>query len=332
MLKRLLFVTGVLLAAATGCDREPCAACREDAFPHHVTLDLSGSALMTKALDVPSLSESNVVRCILYIFSRTGALVDSHASADGRFDFYLTDEVYDFVAVANKAELPSSLTRDELYALPTRLDENAPGRFVMVGALPNHVVQSDEKLTVGVKRVVSKVSYKIRTKFGGTLATKPFTVDEIYLTNVAGENVLGLSGPAAGTDRWHNRLDRTASAGGALDELLFGRLGAAMAPVDSIWSGHTFYVYPNASTDSHDKSAWSPRCTRFVVKATLDGKTTYYPVTIPTAASNKHYYIDLTISNYGVDHPEDLPQESAYLDAVVSVTAWEDGGTLYEEY
>ena len=304
---------------------------QEGAELRHVQIDLWSGDVLTRAREVTDQQESAVTECALYVFSRDGRMVGCHTSRSGLFDFYLTDETYDFVAVANKAELPSSLTRDELYALPTRLDENAPGRFVMVGALPNHVVQSDEKLTVGVKRVVSKVSYKIRTKFTGTLATKPFIVEEIYLTNVAGENVLGLSGPAAGSDRWHNRLDRTASAGSTLDELLYGRLGAAMAPVDSIWSGHTFYIYPNASTDSHDKSAWSARCTRFVVKATLDGKTTYYPVTIPVAISNKHYHIDLTISNYGVDHPEDLPQESAYLDAVVSVTAWEDGGTISEE-
>ena len=327
----LLFVETFLLFALLSCERGEGTG-PAGAELRHVQVGLSSGTVQTRARDVTDQQESAVAECALYVFSRDGRMVGCHTSRSGLFDFYLTDETYDFVAVANKSELPSSLTRDELYALPTRLDENAPGRFVMVGALPNHVVQADEKLTVGVQRIVSKVTYKIRTKFTGTLATKPFTVDEIYMTNVAGENVLGLTGAAAGSDRWHNRLDRTASAGSTLDELLYGKLGVAMAPVDSIWSGHTFYLYPNASPDSHEKDAWSPRSSRFVVKATLDGKTTYYPVTIPTAASNKHYHIDLTISNYGVDHPEDLPQESAYLDAVVSVTAWEDGGTLYEEY
>lgn len=320
----------LVLLSLLSCDRgevdEP-----EGNGLRHVSVGVS-AAPQTRALNVTDGQEAAVTGCALYVFSRDGRMVSCYTSLSGLFDFYLTDATYDFIAVANKGGMPPSLTRDELFALPTRLDENAPGQFVMVGSLPDHVVQADEKLTVGVQRVVSKVSYKIRTKFKGTLATKPFIVDEIYMTNVAGENVLGLTGPAAGSDRWHNRLDCTASAGSALDELLYGRLGVAMAPVDSLWSGHTFYVYPNASPDSHDKSAWIPRSTRFVVKATLDGKTTYYPVTIPQAVSNKHYHIDLTISNFGVDHPEDLPLETDCLEAAVSVTAWEDGGTIYEEF
>jgi len=303
----------------------------EGAELRHVFVGISAS-VKTRACDVTDEQEAAVTECTLYVFSRDGAMVGCYTSGSGLFDFYLTDETYDFVAVANKQGLPLKPTRDELKALPTRLDENSPGHFVMVGALPDHVVQSDEKLTVGVQRIVSKVSYKIRTQFAGTLATKSFTIDEIYLTNVAGENVLDLSGAPDGSDRWHNRLDRTAFAGNTLDALLYGRLGVAMAPVDSIWSGHSFYLYPNASPDCHDKEAWSPRSTRFVVKAILDGQTTYYPVTIPLASSNKHYHIDLTISNYGVDHPEDLPQETNYLDAAVSVTPWEDGGTIYEEF
>lgn len=331
-MKPLIYYSGVtlLLLSLLSCE-QGAGTGPESTELRHVQVGLS-AAVQTRARDVTDQQETAVTESTLYVFSRDGRMVGCYTSRSGLFDFYLTNETYDFVAVANKKEMPSSLTRDELFALPTRLDENTPGQFVMVGSLPNHVVQEDEKLTVGVQRIVSKVSYRIRTKFTGTLATKTFTVDEIYLTNVAGENVLGLSGAAAGSDRWHNRLDRTASAGSTLDELLYGRLGVAMAPVDSIWSGHTFYVYPNDSPDSHDKSAWTPRCTRFVVKATLDGKTTYYPVTIPAAKSNKHYHIDLTISNYGVDHPEDIPQESAYLDVVVSVTPWEDGGTIYGEF
>ena len=58
-MKRYLFVIGALLVAAAGCDKEPCAVCGEELTQHHVCLELTGSALQTKALDVPSLSESN---------------------------------------------------------------------------------------------------------------------------------------------------------------------------------------------------------------------------------------------------------------------------------
>ena len=236
------------------------------------------------------------------------------------------------MAVANKPQLPASPTREELFSQPTTLAENSVGHFVMVGSLPDHIIQGDEKITVGVRRVVSKVTYKIRTAFTGTLATKPFRIDEIYLTNVAGENNLGFSGQPDAAGAWYHPMNRTSANAGTVDDLLYGRLDVAMAPVDSIWTGHTFYLYPNANPDSHDKEQWSARCTRFVVKATLDGTTTYYPVTIPVSAVNKHYNIDLTISNYGVEHPEDIPQKNEYLDVVITASEWEDGGTIHGEY
>ena len=126
-MKRFLFVISVLLVVASGCDREPCTACTEEMDGRHVHLELTGSALQTKALDVPSLSESNVVRCRLYVFSRSGDLVGSYGSTDGRFDFFLTDETYDFVAVANKSGLPDgSVTKQELLEILSGLSVGEP--------------------------------------------------------------------------------------------------------------------------------------------------------------------------------------------------------------
>ena len=317
---------------AAACERDTCSLCPETPELRHVQLVLSGPAVRTRASSVTEEQESAVTECSLFVYSRDGRLVNKYDSKSGLFDFYLTDETYDFVAVANKPQLPSSHTRDELFAQPTQLAENAVGHFVMAGSLPDHVIQSDEKITIGVRRVVSKVTYRIRTAFTGTLATKPFRIEEIYLTNVAGENNLGLTAPPDASGRWYHPMNRSGVNGGTVDDLLYGKIDAAMAAVDSIWSGHTFYLYPNASPDSHDKENWSARCTRFVVKATLDGTTTYYPVTIPVAGSNKHYNIDLTISNYGVEHPEDIPQKNEYLDVVITASEWEDGGTIHGEY
>ena len=332
LMKRLILVIGAALAFAVACDRDSCALCPDAAELRHVRLALTGSGVQTRALNVTDAQEAAVTGCTLFVFSRDGRMVSSYTSGSGVFDFYLTDETYDFAAVVNMPQLPDSPTREELFALKTHLADNAVGQFVMVGSLPNHVIQADEKITVGVKRIVSKVSYKIRTAFTGTLATKSFAIEEIYLTNVAGDNNLSLTGAPESSGVWYNPMNRTAASGDSIDDLLYGRLSVPMTPVDSIWSGHTFYAYPNASPDNHDKDTWSARCTRFVVKATLDGKTTYYPVTLPVTESNKHYHVDLTISNFGVEHPEDIPQKNEYVDAAVSVTEWEDGGTIHADY
>lgn len=334
-LKRLLFVTGVLLVAALGCDREPCAECTEELNARHISLDLSGSALQTWALDVPSLAESNIVRCLLYVFSRTGTLVDTYDSADGRFDFYLTDEVYDFVVIANKNGLPrAAITKNDLLATVTTLSENAVGNFVMAGALSDHLIEADEKITVEVARLVGKVTCTIRTAFTGSLAEKPFVVEEIGLTNVAGQNTLALTDSVPDAKaRWYNRMVFEDSSDDSFPaDMLSARIDTRMAASDSLSPGHSFYPYPNSSPDSHDRDQWGSRCTRFVVKATLDGRTTWYPVTLEQVRRNRHYHVDLTIAGYGVEHPEDPLTAYSGIAAMISVEDWTDGGTLQGLY
>ena len=334
-MKRFLLVIGALLVAASGCDKEPCAVCTEELLQHHVCLELTGSALQTKALDVPSLSESNVVRCRLYVFSRAGEMVGDYDSPDGRFDFFLTDETYDFVAVVNKGGLPEGpVTREGLLATVTRLSENSVGCFVMAGWLDNHLIESDEKITVEVHRLVGKVSYKIRTAFSGDLAGEPFVIEDIYLTNVAGCCSLLPSSPAPGADDlWYNRMDlETGEGQDEVSDLLAGHIDLTLRAVDSIATGHSFYPLPNASPDNHDKERWSARSTRFVVRATLAGRRTYYPVTLPEVRSNHHYHIDLTISNFGVEHPEDPLEDYSGVTPVLTVDSWDEGGSLQGEF
>ncbi len=334
LLKRFLFVTGALLVAA-GCDKEPCAACTEELAARHVSLELTGSALQTRALDVPSLAESNVVRCLLYVFSRTGTLVDTYDSTDGRFDFYLTDEVYDFVVVANKTGLPRvAITKSDLLATITTLSENGVGNFVMVGALSDHLIEADEKITVEVTRLVGKVTCTIRTAFSGALASKPFIVEAIGLTNVVGQNTLALTDsiPEAAA-RWYNRMIfEEPPVADCPADLLYARLDIPLGASDSLASGHSFYPYPNASPDSHDRDNWGSRCTRFVVKAQLGGRTTWYPVTLERIRRNRHYHIDLTIAGYGVEHPEDPLTDYSGIAATVTVEDWTDGGNLQGIY
>lgn len=332
---------GLSAFCLTGCDTK-CDECK--GTQHHVSVDLTGSAVQTKSVDVPSLSESNVVKCLLYVFSSKGPLVQVYSASDGSFDFYLTDDTYDFVAVVNKADLPegdraANLTKKDLLASLTTLAENAVGSFVMCGSLDGHVIQADEKITIEVRRIVAKVTYKIRTQFKGTLAEKDFVVEDIYMTNVVGQNDLtALQNTPGANDTWFNKMNaQDQTAAGYPADLLFGHVGKKFAqPQDSIATemspGHTFYVYPNASADDHNKETWGPRCTRFVVKATLDGLVTYYPVTIGQVDRNKHYHIDLTISNRGVDHPEDLPEKYEYVEAMIRIADWEDGGIIRSSY
>lgn len=315
-MKRTLTLFLTVLCLACGCDRgDSCVSCTEPPVPRRLQLTLLRSVPETKGSDALQTLESQVSQCLLYVFSRSGHLVNCYQSSDGRFDFFLTDETYDFVAVANKASLPlSGIGKADLFRTETTLADNGAGGFVMVGRLDSHLIEADEKITVEMERLVAKVSYEIHTAFSGPLADASFQVDAVYLTNVVGGSNLALTDslPAAQA-LWYNRMDRE---------------DRADAPLALLEGGPVFYAYPNASPDNHDKTQWGSRCTRFVVKATLASRTTYYPVTIPRVRANHHYHIDLTIANFGVDHPEDLPQDYNGFQARLHVVPWTSGASL----
>lgn len=333
-MKRFLFVIGALLAAAAGCDREPCATCTENLPAHRIELELGGSAMGTKVSGATDLSESDVGFCTLYLFDRSGSLVDCFLSDDGRFDFLVTDRTYDFVAIANKRDLPmSGITKTELLSSRTELSENGDGCFVMAGCLDDHIIRSDEKITIEVSRIVAKVTLSVTTRFPEGSGYGPLRIEDIYLTNVPGENNLAASDTLPAADAvWYNRMDlETPAPAGMQPGLLSGHIGKELAAMDSMDAGLSFYPYPNSSEDDRDTSEWSCRRTRLVVRATLAGRTTYYPVTFARIRPNTHYHVDMEISGFGVDHPENNPDDHGTLDLKVSADPWYEGFTYEAE-
>ena len=339
----VLILSAMLSCAllAPGCEKNQCELCSQEGELRHVTVGLGADAVPTKVRGVTPFQENVVRNCRLYVFTQEGYQIGNWSAEDGIFDLYLTDGVYEFVAVANLDALPGTdASRDELFAIRVPIEKNTvdpgTGGFVMVGRLENHVIKGDEKITVEVRRLVSKVSYTVRSAFESHMASYPFEVDEIYMTNVVGDNDLGITRslqPAEGT--WYNKMNYDAAAAAAQPypaEMLHGDFAKRMASGDSLVSGHTFYVYPNANEDRRDTTRWSPRCTRFVVRAHLNGIQTYYAVTLNTGNQgvlpNKHYHVDLTIKGWGSDHPEIETVEQGAISGVFSVEDWQEGAVI----
>ena len=320
MNKRFVFVIGALLAAAAGCDKEPCAACQEEeAEIRHVVFESESDG-----------EDHRVGESLLYVFGPTGELIGCHAAVEGAFDFFLTDDVYDFEAVVNKADLPTvGVTRAQLLSTLTTLAENAPDHLVMRGALDAHRIETDEKITVEVQRIAAKVSCVVHTAFPERLAALPFEIDAIYLTNVAGAQLLSLADltPDA-SSIWYNKMDAEGPGEDVPYELIFKQVGRTMGPDESFDAGVSLYAYPNACADDHGREAWSARCTRLVVRARLGDRLTYYPVTLDPVLPNRHYRVDLTVAGYGVEHPEDRLSDYANVLPSVTVVPWDDGGSL----
>lgn len=353
-MKKMLFhvwtlvVVAALLPLAFSCESiKPvrCDDCGEDIVgKRHVTVNLGGEArILTKVYGVTDTLERIVRNSRLYVFAQEGYQINNYDASSGMVDFYLTDGVYDFVAVCNLTDLPGTdATRDDLYALMVPIEKNTleaeTGGFVMAGTLADHIIKADEKITVLVERLVSKVSFCVRTEFEDHMAQYPFLVDAVYMTNVAGTTNLGPEHVKLSVDApWYNKLNfnpADTTAGKYPVEMLYGGFHKELANGDSITSGHVFYVYPNASEDRRDTTAWSPRCTRFVVKARINNNVTYYAVTLNKdgrgTAANKHYHVDMIIKSWGTDHPEDNPDDLGSMIPTIRIEDWKDGGGLLE--
>ncbi len=335
----------LLMGAAASCDPVKCEECTglDEAPKRHVVLSVGGDAAVTKVFDVEDWQEHRVNSCRLYVFSAEGYQIGHWDNDDGIFDFYLTDGYYDFVAVVNKEGLPGvEATRDDLLQVEVPIEENRLGGMVMTGWLRNHEIFGDEKITVEVKRLVAKVSFVLRSAFEGNMADYSFNVDEIYMTNVPGVTDIGLVNTArpAG-DVWYNRMIWDAEAASKMaypSDMLYQAYDKALAPGDTVRSGPVFYVYPNhVSEDDHRKDEWTPRCTRFVVSARLNGKRTYYAVTINDKDNNgvrrnKHYHLDVTVKDWGTEHPEDNPRDYGAINARFTVDDWDEGGDTAKHF
>lgn len=353
MNKRLLsfLSAAALVAAAASCEPvrpERCGDCAEGLGGlRRVTVALDGVAIpRTKADGVTDTLERVVRSSRLYVFTGDGYQINNWDASSGEVDCYLTDGTYEFVAVCNFNDLPGvEATRDELLATMAPIDSNstAPdtGGFVMVGTLPDHIVKADEKITVLVERLVSKVSFNVRADFDGYMKTLPFIIEAVYMTNVAGSANLGPEHvKLSAGDVWYNRLDYeprdTTDTRMYPEEMLYGALDKVLKPGDSMCSGPVFYIYPNPCGDCRDTLSWSPRCTRFVLKARINGIPTYYAVTIDEAGhgvmANRHYHVDATIRDWGTDHPEDVSKSEGAMDMTVTVAGWAGGAEIPEEY
>ena len=329
----IAFLAAASMLAAVSCEvQERCDGCGGS----RVSVQLGGSipVVTTRVAGATEAQETAVSGVQLYVFSSSdGKFVERYDSPAGRFEFYLPNSTYDFLAFVNCPELPANpSTRADLEKVVTRLEDNAAGNFQMWGSLDRRVIQKDEQFTVEVKRLVAKVTYVVRVNMkSAALAAIPFHVKGVYMTNVCGENTYALDGAPQSAGVWFDKRNYDQSR--VSDALLAsGAMDVVVPQGDSIQTGHTFYPYPNPWPDPEDRSGWSTRRTRFVVKADIGGTTTYYPVTIPGVERNKHYQIDLTITGWGVEDPEDIPGTSYLAEVGITVADWDDGGKIEATY
>ena len=209
---------------------------------------------------------------------------------------------------------------------------------------PKHIwVLGKTQIEVSLKHIACKIVLdKVTRSFANEdYGACPLIIKSVYISNVAADT--SLDGTAAPTV-WCNKFGDIDNNLTALQKemLVNDEINYSIAQSGSYDAVHTFYAYPNPTVADNFSNTWSARHTRLVIKCDYNGKTCYYPVTLPkstggtpgTLERNKVYHISqLTIKRPGSSSPENPGDE---VDSEVSVTFkvtvsdWE-GDTSYTE-
>ena len=269
---------------------------------------------MTKSTTITAEDEVKVNNLQVFVFR--GDALDAYGVADNASTVTVSctkgnREVY---AVVNAPDLKDIATKTDLLAAKSALSDNDESNFVMIGKT-NADLPSELPVNVEVDRIVSKVVLKTvnRAFTSAALAALNFSIDEIFITNVAGDVNYGLTDNPL---EWYNKMDYNSE----MAMFTHDAPAASVVNEEAYSTQHTFYCSPNKAADS-DAASWSPRRTRLVLKTTLGTDTYYYPVTLPELENNKSYELELTITRPGSDNA-DMPVSFEDCAFSISVKPW----------
>lgn len=227
-------------------------------------------------------------------------------------------------------------------ATSSSLLNNACDKIAM-SSYSEAVITTETQIEVSLKHIACKIVLdKVTRSFANEdYGACPLIIKSVYISNVAADT--SLDGTAAPTV-WCNKFGDIDNNLTALQKemLVNDEINYSIAQSGSYDAVHTFYAYPNPTVADNFSNTWSARHTRLVIKCDYNGKTCYYPVTLPkstggtpgTLERNKVYHISqLTLKRPGSSSPENPGDE---VDSEVSVTfkvtvsTWE-GDTSYTE-
>ncbi|MCQ2147172.1 MAG: hypothetical protein MJZ16_06610 [Bacteroidales bacterium] len=253
----------------------------------------------------------------MLVFSSNGTL-DTYGCAENQDN--LTVECLSgektIYTIVNGPSLDYIKYLDELLEVPNYMSDNETNSFVMWGCKDLTLRQSTT-VSIPISRIASKVTLsKITRDMASTPSFREsdFVIENIYMINVPGNFYLGGNDPTL----WCNPSFNNYSC----KDFLIDKVGTPLLDGGSYEEKHTFYVYPNMTEKDSDSVTWSPRHTRLVVEARIDGQLYYYPVTLPEIESNKVYNIsEISITRPGVEVPDWIISKTE-VEASLAITDW----------
>lgn len=320
-------ISSIFFIALTGLLISSCSVKRqsdEDCNCNRTTVIVAAHTGATKVSDLSMLEDSRVNTLQVFCFRPDGT-VDSYGSVDDGDQLELECTIGErrFVAVANGPSIAAATSPDDALRIASEaaLTDNDLDSFVMAGELTK-TISPDDAVLIPVRRqlaqlAIKKISVAWKEE---ALKTAAFKVTDIFILNASGEVKEGA------VTTWYNAHEFK----GEQNKWLHGGLDLTMADGDVYETEHRFFTCPNPTDVETYSDEWSPRHTRLVVQALLNGKVCYYPMTFGVIESNKTYVITgLTITVPGIDNP-DGKIEKGNLDCTVEVIDWETGEIIEE--
>ena len=269
-----------------------CTVIKEDPFVsgfQTVRLTVNVYGLFTKTL-VQTEEESRVNTVDFFVFDvSAGELLCRERSTGGTLTMDLPKAVCEIWALVNAPASVSELeTRSAVSSYHPGLAQQARGSFFMSGCVTEDLDGTTTDIVINVRRDVSRVDLMTAPTFGECAAGGVF--DAAYLINVPKEYAPDAIITSA-ADAW-NFEDAVVSE-------------SEQNGLLKITSPGSLYCLPNFSPESTGPEG-RDYVTKLVIKATIGGQISWFPVGIPNIGANRHYVVDaIHISDTGTDAPND---------------------------
>lgn len=326
MKKSILFVAMAAVLCMASCRKETPEFHQNDGM---ASLQVSVSGAITRASSAGS--EDSVNSLQIYVFNSTGAVLEAYGkSSESSVTVKVSTGSKMIAALVNAPDLTNVTSLAQLNDSESLLSDNSRTSFVMFGVTEGPVsVSGSSSVVVDVNRLASRV---VIGKITNGMVTPPyntatFTVDAIYLLNAGGSSNLAAS--MTSQSLWYNWRSRSSVAD--LDDFLYENMGSlSIASSASHANSHYFYCYPNPSSGDSSADDDSPRYTRLVVEASINGTTWYYPISLQGMKANHSYEIsELKITRPGSANPDEpIDLEDAQFSINVLDWTHEDCGEV----
>lgn len=314
------------------------AAPIKDRDAGNVTLSICASSCNSTKASSPGSEEA--VRSIQVLMFRDGILQGSGHAEASDVKMMVGEGIYDiYVFVNDPTEWASDpdVTEEEIMSSQSLLEDNSMSSFVMFGY--RHGVRVDNGtglITVPVDRLVSKIVFEeVRTDFGDNPYFKGETLEikRIYLSNILGSCSYSLTPDGSPPDDgiWFCRMGAEDIPDALKSMTADDVIGMTIPDGGSQNLSKVYYAYPNGCISDTSSDNWSPRRTRLVIEAVLNGEQCWYQITLPPMKPNVTYCINsCTIKNMGGTSPEEHLGPACEASLTTSLS-WEETYFVEEE-